>query len=93
LQSWVVNKLIAEVIEEMGIQDKTVGVSPVGCAVFMYDYIDVDFMEAAHGKAPAVATGYKVPTPISMCLPIRRWRPCGNGTGETFHAVNRGEIL
>lgn len=90
----VVNKLIAEVIEEMGIQDKTVGVSPVGCAVFMYDYIDVDFMEAAHGKAPAVATGYKRTNPDKY---VFTYQGDGDlaaiGTGETLHAVNRGENI
>lgn len=53
----VVHKLIAEVIEELGIQDKTIGISPVGCSVFAYNYIDIDWAEAAHGRAPAVATG------------------------------------
>lgn len=52
----VVHKLIAEVIEELNIQDQTVGVSPVGCSVFAYNYIDIDWAEAAHGRAPAVAT-------------------------------------
>ena len=90
----VVNKLIAEVIEEMGIQDKTVGVSPVGCAVFMYDYIDVDFMEAAHGKAPAVATGYKRTNPDKYVFTYQGDRDLAAiGTGETFHAVNRGENI
>ena len=49
----VVHKLIAEVIEEMGMEDKTIGVSPVGCAVFAYNYLDIDWQEAAHGRAPA----------------------------------------
>ena len=48
----VVHKLIAEVIEEMGLEDKAVGISPVGCAVFIYNYIDIDWQEAAHGRAP-----------------------------------------
>ena len=52
----VIHKLLAEVIAEMGLTEKTVGVSPVGCAVFAYNYIDVDWIEAAHGRAPAVAT-------------------------------------
>lgn len=52
----VVHKLIAEVIEELNIQDQTIGVSPVGCSVFAYNYIDIDWAEAAHGRAPAVAT-------------------------------------
>ena len=55
----VVHKLIAEVIEEMGMEDKTIGVSPVGCAVFAYNYLDIDWQEAAHGRAPAVATANK----------------------------------
>ena len=49
----VVHKLIAEVIEEMGMEDKTIGVSPVGCAVFAYNYLDIDWQEAAHGRAPS----------------------------------------
>ena len=55
----VVHKLVAEVIEEMELGDKSVGVSPVGCGVFMYKYLDIDFQEAAHGRAAAVATAIK----------------------------------
>ena len=55
----VVHKLVAEIIEEMGMEDKTVAVSPVGCAVFAYRYLDIDWQEAAHGRAPAVATALK----------------------------------
>ena len=55
----VVHKLIAEVIDEMGMAEKAVGVSPVGCAVFMYNYLDIDCQEAAHGRAPALATAIK----------------------------------
>lgn len=55
----VVHKILAEVIEEMGIQDKTIGVSPVGCAVFAYKYINIDWQQAAHGRAPALATATK----------------------------------
>ena len=54
-----IHRIIAEVIEELGIQDKTIGIAPVGCAVLAYNYFDVDFQEAAHGRAPAVATGVK----------------------------------
>ena len=54
-----VHKVIAEVIEEMGIQDKTIGISPVGCAVLAYNYIDIDWEQAAHGRAPALATATK----------------------------------
>ena len=52
----VIHKLAAEVIEEMGMEYKTIGVAPVGCAVFAYNYIDIDWQEAAHGRAPAIAT-------------------------------------
>src|SRR5574344_2444327 len=55
----VVHKLVAEVIYEMGIQEQTIGVAPVGCAVFAYNYLEVDFQEASHGRAPAVATAIK----------------------------------
>ena len=85
----VVHKLIAEVIEEMGMEDKTVGVSPVGCAVFAYNYIDIDWQEAAHGRAPALATG------IKRCWPDRlvfTYQGDGDlaciGTCETIHALN-----
>lgn len=55
----VVHKLIAEVIAEMGMEDKTIGISPVGCAVFAYRYLDIDWQEAAHGRAPALACASK----------------------------------
>lgn len=55
----VAHRLIAEVIQELNIQDKTIGVAPVGCAVFAYNYFDIDMTEAAHGRASAVATGIK----------------------------------
>ena len=90
----VVHKLVAEVIEEMGMQDKAVGVSPVGCSVFAYRYIDIDWSEAAHGRAPAVATG------IKRCWPDRlvfTYQGDGDlaciGTAETIHALNRGENI
>ncbi len=88
------HRIIAEVIEEMGIQDKTIGIAPVGCAVFMYDYIDVDSQEAAHGRAPALATA------IKRLLPDRyvfTYQGDGDlaaiGTAETIHACNRGENI
>jgi 2-oxoglutarate ferredoxin oxidoreductase subunit beta len=90
----VVHKLIAEVIEEMGLEEKAVGVSPVGCAVFAYNYIDIDWQEAAHGRAPALATG------IKRCWPDRlvfTYQGDGDlaciGTCETIHALNRGENI
>ncbi|MFA9389167.1 MAG: thiamine pyrophosphate-dependent enzyme [Prolixibacteraceae bacterium] len=90
----VVHKLIAEVIEEMNIQEDVVGVSPVGCSVFAYNYIDIDWMEAAHGRAPAVATGYKRVNPKKY---VFTYQGDGDlaaiGTAETMHAVNRGENI
>lgn len=90
----VVHKLIAEVIDEMGIQEDTIGISPVGCAVFAYNYIDIDWMQAAHGRAPAVATGYKRVNPEKY---VFTYQGDGDlaaiGTGETIHAVNRGENI
>lgn len=88
----VVHKLIAQVIKEMGMEEKSIGVSPVGCAVFAYRYLDIDWQEAAHGRAPAVATG------IKRCWPDRlvfTYQGDGDlaciGTAETLHALNRGE--
>jgi 2-oxoglutarate ferredoxin oxidoreductase subunit beta len=90
----VVHRLIAEVIDEMGIQEQTIGVSPVGCAVFAYNYIDIDWQEAAHGRAPAVATGIKRVMPEKY---VFTYQGDGDlaaiGTAETFHAVNRGENI
>lgn len=90
----VVHKLIAEIIDEMGIQERTIGVSPVGCAVFAYNYIDIDWSEAAHGRAPAVATGIKRVMPDKV---VFTYQGDGDlaaiGTAETLHAVNRGENI
>ena len=89
-----VHKLIAETIDEMGIQEKTIGVAPVGCAVFAYNYFNIDFQEAAHGRAPAVATA------ISRLMPdkyVFTYQGDGDlaaiGTAETIHACNRGENI
>ena len=84
----VVHKLVAEVIEEMGMQENTIGVSPVGCSVFAYKYIDIDWQEAAHGRAPALASAIKrlwperlVFTPAALNLPINR---AGSGNFSLF---------
>ncbi|MBN2165932.1 MAG: 2-oxoglutarate oxidoreductase [Marinilabiliaceae bacterium] len=90
----VVHKILAQVIEEMGIQEQTIGVAPVGCAVFAYNYIDIDWHEAAHGRAPAVATGIKRLLPEKM---VFTYQGDGDlaaiGTAETIHACNRGENI
>ena len=88
------HRIIAEVIEELGIQDKTIGVSPVGCSVMAYNYFDVDFQEAAHGRAPAVATAIKRLNPDCY---VFTYQGDGDlaaiGTAETIHACNRGENI
>lgn len=90
----VVHKLIAEVIDEMGMAEKAVGVSPVGCAVFMYNYLDIDCQEAAHGRAPALATAIKRLWPDRL---VFTYQGDGDlaciGTAETIHALNRGEHI
>lgn len=90
----VIHKLIAEVVAEMGMKEKTIGVSPVGCAVFAYNYLDIDWIEAAHGRAPAVATAAKRLNPEKM---IFTYQGDGDlaaiGTAETIHAANRGENI
>ena len=90
----VVHKLIAEVIEEMQMEEKTIGVSPVGCAVFAYKYIDIDWQEAAHGRAPGVATAIKRLWPDRL---VFTYQGDGDlaciGTAETIHALNRGENI
>ena len=90
----VVHKLIAEVIEEMGIQEKTIGVAPVGCAVFAYNYLEIDWEQAAHGRAPALATAVKRLWPDRY---VFTYQGDGDlaaiGTAETIHACNRGENI
>lgn len=90
----VVHKLVAEVIEELGQENNTIAVAPVGCAVFAYNYIDVDWIEAAHGRAPAVATAAKRLNPQRL---VFTYQGDGDlaaiGTAETIHAANRGENI
>ena len=76
----IIHRLTAEVIDELGLQEKTVGVASVGCSVFAYDYFNVDMLQAAHGRAPAVATGSKGCSLRPRCLPTRvtgTWLPLG----------------
>ncbi|MCL2597801.1 MAG: thiamine pyrophosphate-dependent enzyme [Paludibacter sp.] len=90
----VVHKLIAELVDEMGIQEKIIGVAPVGCAVFAYNYVDIDWQQAAHGRAPAVATAIKRLMPDRY---VFTYQGDGDlaaiGTAETIHAANRGENI
>ncbi|MDY0200775.1 MAG: thiamine pyrophosphate-dependent enzyme [Tenuifilaceae bacterium] len=90
----VVHKLVAEVIEEMGIQEKTIAVSPVGCAVLAYNYISVDWQEAAHGRAPAVATAIKRLMPEKYVFTYQGDGDLASiGAAEIIHACNRGENI
>ncbi len=89
-----VHHLIMEVIQEMDIQKDTIGIAPVGCSVLAYDFMDIDFSQAAHGRAPAVATGIKRLWPDKY---VFTYQGDGDlaaiGTGETIHACNRGENI
>lgn len=90
----VMHKLIAEVVEEMGIQDSTIGVCPVGCSVFMYNYMDIDMAEAAHGRAPAVATGISRLNPDKYVFTYQGDGDLASiGCAEIMHACNRGENI
>lgn len=88
------HKLIAEVVDELGIRERIIGVAPVGCAVVAYDYWDFDCSEAAHGRALAVATGIKRVRPQNI---VFTYQGDGDlaaiGTAETIHAANRGENI
>ena len=88
----IVHKLVAEVLEEMGLLDEAIGVCPVGCSVFAYKYFNCDMQEAAHGRAPAVATGIKRTHPTQ---PVFTYQGDGDlasiGAAEIVHAAMRGE--
>jgi 2-oxoglutarate ferredoxin oxidoreductase subunit beta len=90
----VVHRVIAELIDEMGLEDKTIAIAPVGCAVFAYNYIDIDWIEAAHGRAPAIATAVSRLNPNQL---VFTYQGDGDlaaiGTAETIHAANRGENI
>ncbi len=90
----IIHRLVAEVIDELGIEGSTIGVAPVGCAVFAYDYFECDMQEAAHGRAPAVATGIKRVHPDKV---VFTYQGDGDlaaiGTAETVHAAARGENI
>jgi 2-oxoglutarate ferredoxin oxidoreductase subunit beta len=90
----VVHRLIAEVLGELGLGSRTIAVAPVGCAVFAYDYIGVDFVEAPHGRAPAVATGIRRVRPEAFVLTYQGDGDLAAiGTAEIIHAAGRGELL
>ncbi len=90
----IVHRLVAEAIDDLGIEGKTIGVAPVGCSVFAYDYFNCDMVEAAHGRAPAVATGIKRTNQDNI---VFTYQGDGDlaaiGTAETVHAAARGENI
>jgi len=88
----IVHRLVAEAIDELGIMDRTVGIAPVGCAVLAYNYFNCDFQEAAHGRAPAMATGIKRVRPDLIVFTYQGDGDLASiGMGEIIHAANRGE--
>ncbi len=90
----IAHRLVAEVIDELGIRERVVGIPPPGCAVLAYDYLDIDMAESAHGRGAAVATGIKRVNPD---LIVFSYQGDGDlaaiGTAETLHAANRGERI
>jgi 2-oxoglutarate ferredoxin oxidoreductase subunit beta len=90
----VAHRLIAEVIDEMGLREKTIGVAPVGCSVFAYKYFEMDFVEAAHGRAPAMATGIKRVLPGNTVFTYQGDGDLASiGIAEIMHAAIRGENI
>jgi len=90
----IVHRLVAEAIDELGVRDRTIGVAPVGCAVFAYEYFNCDMHEAAHGRAPAVATGIKRVLPDRVVFTYQGDGDLASiGTAEIVHAANRGEKI
>ena len=90
----VAHRLIAEVMDEMGIRENAIGVAPVGCSVFAYNYINCDFVEAAHGRAPAMATGIKRVLPDRIVFTYQGDGDLASiGMSEIMHAAGRGEDI
>jgi 2-oxoglutarate/2-oxoacid ferredoxin oxidoreductase subunit beta len=88
----IVHRIIGEVLDELGLRERTVGIGPVGCSVLIYNYYDVDFQEAAHGRAPALATGAKRARPDLIVFTYQGDGDLASiGTNEIIHAANRGE--
>jgi len=89
-----VHHALAEAIDELGIQNRCIGMAPVGCSVFNYDFFDFDFIQCPHGRAPAVATGVKRSEPASIVISYQGDGDLASiGTAEIIHAANRGENI
>ena len=90
----IIHRIVAEVIDELGIEGKTIGIAPVGCAVMSYDYFSCDMVEAAHGRAPAVATGVKRSNPDNIVFTYQGDGDLASiGTAEIVHAAARNENI
>lgn len=90
----ILHKLIAEILEELGVTNNTIGIASVGCTVFSYDYINTDFQQAPHGRACAVATGVKNVLPDRIVFTYQGDGDLGSiGIAETIHAANRGDNI
>ena len=90
----IIHRLVAEAIDELGIEGRTIGVAPVGCSVMAYDYFACDMVEAAHGRAPAVATGLKRGDPSKIVFTYQGDGDLASiGTAETVHAATRDENI
>ena len=90
----IIHRLVAECLEESGMGEKIAGVAPVGCSVFAYDYFNCDMLEAAHGRAPAVATGVKRARPDTLVFTYQGDGDLASiGTAEIVHAAHRGEKI
>ena len=90
----VIHRMVAESLDELGLRGRAVGVAPVGCAVLIYNYLNTDFMEAAHGRAPALATGFKRSRPDMIVYTYQGDGDLASiGMGEIVHAANRGEKI
>ena len=88
----VIHRLVAESLDELGLRERTLGIAPVGCSVLAYNYINCDFLEAAHGRAPAFATGFKRLRPDMIVFTYQGDGDLASiGMGEIVHAANRGE--
>ena len=89
-----IHKIISETIDELGQRENTVGIAPVGCAVLLYDYMDIDILEAPHGRAPALATGIRRALPDRVVFTYQGDGDLASiGMGEIIHAANRGENI
>jgi 2-oxoglutarate ferredoxin oxidoreductase subunit beta len=90
----VIHRLVAEVLDELGVREKTIGIAPVGCSVLAYKYFNVDMAEAAHGRAPAMATGLKRVSPDKVVFTYQGDGDLASiGIGEIVQVANRGEMF